>query len=494
MIDSIALGLAAGLLALQSQVPIQGGFRDPAPPKASELEEVEPPVPLAYDELTIHAAPRPLDPSAVTSDWPGFLGPGHDGRSPETHVVVPAGGPPVVWEMRRGSGYASPVVHGQYLVFTHREGASVHVDCLQAETGERFWRFTYPCDYRGHYIKNGGPRATPVIAGERVYVHGVEGMLHCLDLATGRVVWKRDLEKEFALGDGFFGVVASPIAVGGLLIQNLGAPNGPSVAAFDLETGRLVWGTGDQWGASCASPVLASVHGRPRVFVLTGGKSLPPTGGLMVLDPSTGAQDFSYPFRSRIYESVNGVSPVVAQERVFLTASYGTGSACLALDGEGGFEELWRTRRIGVQFSNPIAVGGHVYLIDGISDRPGAIVCLDSKSGAELSRTDLYWDETVVDEGVEKHLSFSIGEGSMIHVDGRFLCLGDNGHLLWLDCSPEGTEVLARASLFRASESWSPPVLSRGLLYVCQNNREHLGVARAPARLLCYDLRGDGAR
>ena len=126
---------------------------------------------------------------------------------------------------------------------------------------------------------------------------------------------------------------------------------------------------------------------------------------------------------------------------------------------------------------------GHLYMIDGLSDRMGAVVCLDPKTGAELSRTDLGWEETVFYRGRDTSVSFSVGQGSLLVADGRVLCLGDNGHLLWLEVSPAGTKVLARCSLFRASETWTPPVVSRGLLFVCQNTRERFG--RDPASPRC---------
>ena len=448
--------------------------------------------PRDYPALRFHAPPKPLAADAITQDWPGFLGPERDGRSRETKLALrwPEEGPPLVWEMERGSGYASPAVAGGRLVFTHRTGDEAHIDCLEAETGRRTWRFSYPCSFRSRYISNSGPRSTPVISDGRVYVHGVEGTLRCFDLESGKVVWQRDLQTELGLEDDFFGVVSSPLVVGDLLIQNVGAPGGPSVAAFDKTNGRTVWGTGDEWGSSCASPVLATVHGRPRLFVMAGGDSRPPTGGLMVMDPTTGALDFTYRFRSRTYESVNASSPIVAGDRVFLTTSYGVGSAMLELGKKSGFRELWKNRHLGIQFSNPIFDQGFVYVIDGVSGRAGSVICIDPADGEELMRSDLYWNETVERDGVEETLSASVGEGSLLWADGHFLCLGDGGHLLSLQLSPTGGKVIARAPLFHASESWTPLVLSRGLLYVCQNNRDRFG--GAPPRLLCYDLRAEG--
>jgi outer membrane protein assembly factor BamB len=462
--------------------------RDPAPPVVRELPPIAAPEAKATDGLTFHRAPAPLAADAVSEEWPAFLGPRRDGHTRETRLAKswPAEGPPLVWELRTGRGFSSPVVAEGRLVFAHRQGNGIHVDCLEPETGRRFWRHSIPCEYEDRYISNAGPRSTPAIADGFVYVHAVEGELLCLELATGRVRWQRDTHREFALPLDFFGVVSSPLVAGELLIQNLGTP-GPCVAAFDRRTGKLVWGAGPKWGPSCASPVLGRIAGEERLFVLAGGESRPPTGGLVVLDPASGRVEHEYPFRSKLIESVTGSSPVLAGNRVFLSASYGTGSACLEATESGGFRELWTDRHIGLQFSSAVFEGGVLYLVDGVADRSGALVALDPSSGKELSRTELVWEEKVAQDGKESEHSFTVGEGSLLHADGKLLCLGDNGHLLWLDASPSGAKVLARAWLFGANESWTPPVVVRGLLYVRQTKEERFG--DDPPRLLCYDLR-----
>ncbi len=482
------LALTAGPTA---QEPAPPRFKDPAPPRVADLPEVAAPQAEAYPELRFVAAPKALPAGAIVEDWPGFLGPRRDGRSRETKLLSkwPDGGPRLVWSMVRGQGYASPAVARGRVVYPHRVRNETFIDCLEAETGRRFWRARYRTNYKGRYISDSGPRATPLIDGDRVYVHGVEGWLHCLELDTGRVLWKRDLAADFKLKDGFFGVVSSPLVFGDLLIINLGAPGGPSVAAFDKLRGHLVWGAGNVWGMSCASPVLGEVRGKTRLFVLTGGESRPATGGLMVIDPATGAVEHEYPFRSRIYESVNGASPVVADNRVFLTASYGTGSAALEADAKGRFDVLWKQRRFGLEFATPLYVNDHLWAVVGVRERAGGIVCVDPKTGEELSRTDLAWEEDVPYQGKTINNSFSVGNGCMIWADGAFLCLSDYGHLLRLDCKPDRAVVKDRATLFLASESWTPPVLSHGLLYVCQNRRERFGTE--PPRLLCFDLRAD---
>ncbi len=477
------LGLFQESTAAEARV-----FSDPAPPQIHKLPSIESPEPAPFGELVIHRPPGAFAEDAVIEDWPGFLGPRRDAHVHERPLALAFGdaGPALVWEMRRGEGFASPAIAGNRLVYTHRLGDEAVVECLEPETGRRYWRTTWPSTYRGRYIQDGGPRATPQIVGEHVFVHGVEGTLACLELATGRVLWKRHTSKEFGVGDDFFGVVSSPLAYGEFLIQNIGGPNGPCVAAFDRLTGKLVWGAGTDWGPSCAAPVFGTVRGEERLFVLAGGQSRPPTGGLLVLDPARRAVEFAHPFRSRTYESVNGSSPVLCGDRVFLSSSYGVGSTVLEA-GKSGWRELWSDRHIGLQFSTAVYEDGLLWAIDGVSGRVGALVALDPANGKELSRTDLTYSETFEHEGETITRDAKIGEGSLLHADGHFLVLGDGGHLLTVAATRTSVRVIAKQALFHAPHSWTPPVVSGGLLYVCQNTTDT--VDGTPPRLLCYDLR-----
>lgn len=453
----------------------------------------------AAQEPRFHAAPRALASDAVVEDWPDFRGPRRDGICRETKLVTEFGasGPPLVWELDTGASFASPVVAQGTLVFTYRAGRENRVDALEPETGKRLWRHAFPCAYVDRYIQNDGPRATPVVApalGEfpaAVYVHGVQGELFCLELASGRVLWQWNTSARFDVPQDFFGIVSTPLVRGERLILNVGAPKGPCVIALDRRTGELAWASeGPQWTASCASPVLATLGGKERLLVLAGGDSKPPAGGLLVLEPDTGKLVHAYPFRSRTYESVLAASPLPCGERVFLTAAYNTGSACLAARDDGTFTELWTDRHLGLEFSDPLYLGGKLYLLDGVRDRAGALVVLDPATGKTLARTELVWDEEVEKNGAKTTQAYTPGQGSLLALDEeKLLCLGDNGHLLVLALTPEGATVTSRAWLFRANETWTPPVVSHGLLYVVQTKKER-GGGHGP-RLLCYDLRDE---
>jgi len=151
--------------------PAAKQFSDPAPPKVTSTDDRAAAKPQPNPLGTFHQAPKPLSQKAETTDWAGFLGPEHNPISAETNVLQSfgKGGPPLVWEMAKGTGYSSPAIQGDYLVYLHRQSSQEVVEALHPETGKRYWRYLYDTDFEDRYGYNNGPRASPVIAGERVY-------------------------------------------------------------------------------------------------------------------------------------------------------------------------------------------------------------------------------------------------------------------------------------------------------------------------------------
>jgi outer membrane protein assembly factor BamB len=437
---------------------------------------------LARGQARVVGKPKPLPAGAVTHDWTSFLGPTHNAVSTETKLsrTLPV---PLVWEFPKGTSYSSPAIAGDRLMFIHRVGDEEVVECMDALTGASRWNLKYGTVFEDRYGYNNGPRSSPVIDGTRVYTMGAEGKLHCLDLASGKVIWKKDLRADYKVPQDFFGTAGTPLVEGRLLIINVGAPNGPTVVGLDTSTGKEVWRAGTAWGPSYASPVPAVIHGQRRVFVFAGGESNPPTGGLMSIDPATGKVDFSFPWRSRSYESVNASCPVVFDDKVFISASYRTGGALVQVNPDFTHKVLWTTQEFGLHFNTPIHRDGYLYGFDGRNEPDASLACVDVATGKVVWRETPEWQENF---GGRQQL-VSTFRGTLMAVDGRYLCLGELGHLLWLDLSPKGYKELARTWLFPARESWALPVLSHGLLYVVQNTRE-LTRVNGP-RLLCYDLR-----
>ena len=434
-----------------------------------------------------HTKPRPLARDAVTHDWTSFLGPAHNATSTETRLsrTLP---PPLVWESAKGTSYTSPAVVADRLLFVHRVGDEEIVECMHAETCARQWTFRYATDFEDRYGYNNGPRSSPVIDSDRVYTLGAQGQLHCLDLKSGKLVWGRSISREYKVPQDFFGTASTPLIEDKLLILNVGAPGGPCVVGLDKTTGREVWRAGKEWGPSYASPVPAVVHGKRRIFVFAGGESTPPTGGLLSIDPATGRVDFSFPWRSRSYESVNASCPVVFDNKVFVSASYRTGGALLEVRPDFTHRVIWTTQEFGLHWNTPIYRNGFLYGFDGRNEPDASLACLDAASGKVVWRATPEWNETFTVGGTRREQLLGAYRGSLLAVDGQFLCLGEMGHLVWMDLTPKGYKELSHAWLFAARESWTLPVLSRGLLYVVQNTRDV--ITGTGPRLLCYDLRG----
>lgn len=462
--------------------------KDPAPPKLLEPGPAGALKAKPHPATTFRAKPKPLKAGAKTEDWPQFLGPRRNMVSGETGLLkeFPANGPKLVWEFEKGTGYSSPTIADGKLVYPHRLANEERVECLDPESGQAYWSFAYPTDFSDRYGYNNGPRASAAIDGERVYAYGAQGKLHCLRLTDGALLWKRDIAAEFGVPQDFFGTASTPLVEGERLVINVGAPGGPTVAAFDKTTGRLQWGAGEEWGPSYASPVAADIHGKRKVFVFAGGESRPPTGGLMMIDMETGNLDFSFPWRSKSYESVNASTPVVAGNEVLVSATYRAGAALLRVKPDFSLEKAWESSELDLHWTTAMEKDGYFYAFAGRNEPDAVLRCVERKTGATVWSKVLEWDEEVVVNLQKRSISASPFRGSLMRVDGRWLAQGEWGHLLWLDLSPEGVKVDARTKLFFARESWSPPVVCRGLLYVSQNTR---GFDGKPPRLLCFDLR-----
>ena len=142
-------------------------------------------------------------------DWNAFLGPTGDSKSKETGLIVPwpKTGPKVVWQKRLSESYGiGSVSNGRYYQFDFENGKAI-LTCLESETGKHIWDYSYDSSYQDLYGYNSGPRCSPIVDGDRVYIYGVEGMLHCVHAVTGKKIWAVDVSKDFGVIQNFFGVV-----------------------------------------------------------------------------------------------------------------------------------------------------------------------------------------------------------------------------------------------------------------------------------------------
>src|SRR5687768_6911263 len=142
----------------------------------------------------------------LADDWPQFLGPNANGTSAEKGLIdsFPDAGPPLLWDKDVGTGYSAPSVRRGKLVLHHRIKDEEIVEAFNAADGKTLWRYTYPSTFVDPYRYSNGPRCTPLLTADRCYTFGAEGKLICLDLATGKLIWQRDTQKDWEVPEAFF--------------------------------------------------------------------------------------------------------------------------------------------------------------------------------------------------------------------------------------------------------------------------------------------------
>ena len=399
---------------------------------------------------------------ASAADWPTFLGPASDGTSAETGIIKPwhKNGLKKVWECDLGLGYAAPVIADGKLYHCDRFDDSIRLTARDAVTGKFLWKYEYPTAYEDMYGYDAGPRACPVVDGDRVYLYGPEGVLVCVSTA-GKEVWKVETRKSYFFHQNFFGVGSVPLVDGDLLIVAVGGsekvprpddfrtvkPNGTALVAFDKKTGVVKWTGGDEL-ASYASPTIATLDGKRTGLYFE-------RGGLLAFDPQTGKTEFRYPWRSKLLESVNASNPVVVGNKVLLTECYGPGAALLEVKA-GKAKDLWNDkeketvdRSMAAHWNTPIHVNGFVYGSSGRHAEDADVRCI------ELATGDLKWRQ--------KRTTRS----SLTLVDGHFVCLSEFGELSLLKVNPEKYDAVSKYEVPELPyPCWAAPVVSNGLLYV----------------------------
>jgi len=373
---------------------------------------------------------------AQSEDWPQFLGPGRNGvySGPS-----PQSGPAAIWKIDVGQGFSGPVVaRGRVILFHRRENRAI-VESLDAATGKRVWLAEYPTDYRDDFGFDEGPRATPAIAGDKIYTFGAEGVLQSLDFATGKRIWSVDTREKFGTDKGFFGAVCSPLVENGRVLMNVGGPKGAGVVAFDAASGKTLWtATNDEAGYS--APVTTTINGARHALFFT-------HAGLVDIDPETGKIRFQFPWRSRSHASVNAAAPVVAGNLVFLSASYGTGATLLQIDGAGA-KQLWASDdALSSHYSTSVYREGYLYGYHGRQEYGQSLRSVELKTGKVQWNVD------------------GFGAGTVTLAGDRLLLVRENGELVLAPASPKEFKPSVHAQLLPAVVR-AYPALADGRLYV----------------------------
>ena len=210
----------------------------------------------------------------LASDWPQYRGPNRDGRSSETDLLKswPDSGPEVLWRSTLGSGYSGMAVVDDRVFTMFGDQGDEYAAAFDAATGEELWRFKMGRNLRND--QGNGPRATPTVDGDLVFVMGARSKLYALEVATGELRWGMNLEKELGAKVPEWGTATSPLIEGQYLIVDVAGRTDHGVVAFDKETGEELWEHKLPWGGY-APPATYEVDGRQYVVIAaTGGGKL----------------------------------------------------------------------------------------------------------------------------------------------------------------------------------------------------------------------------
>jgi len=357
--------------------------------------------------------------TATAADWPNFLGPNHNGSSPEKGLLTtwPAGGPKVLWKVEGGDGYSGIAVVGKRAYTMVGRGDDEFAIALDVADGKEVWkRRTGELFTEAH---GNGPRATPAVDGDFVYFQSASGPLVCLKTADGSVVWEHDLLKEFKAKNITWGLCASPLIEGDLVIAIPGA-TGAGVAAFNKKDGKVVWKTSDD-KAAYASPMAVTVDGKRQIIFFT-------AAGLLTVAADSGKELWRMPWVTDY--DVNIATPLVIGDQLFVSSGEKVGCALLKLKGTDAPGTTWESKGercvMMTYWANAVAHDKHLYGLSGEYNKQSTLACVDLATGKAT------WTEP------------RFGLGALTLADGHLFMVTITGDLVLAPANSKKYEEKAR--------------------------------------------------
>ena len=408
-----------------------------------------PPVRLSADDA--HSDDGELDPA---SDWPEFRGPLRDGIVRNGSLKSVSGelpdwekSPPrQIWRHPIGGGMGSFAVVGQRALTLEQRGEDEAVVCYDFDTGRELWSRRAPGHFN-NFAAGEGPRSTPTVAGNRVYVLGAVGRLRCLDLKSGEEIWSRDTLADSGAPNPIYGTAVSPLVYNNLVVINAGGKQNKAVIAYDAHKGDIVWAQGNG-SAQYVSPQVAKLDGATQILIYDG---FGPKG----LQPQTGAELWRYDWSN--VPKIHCSQPLAIDDRhVMISSGYGRGSVLLHIEQSASgwsCEPVWTSRDMKMKFNPGVFYQGHIYGID-----EGILACIDAKEGRRKWKGGRY------------------GFGQTLLVEDLLLVQAESGDLAVVAASPDAYREITRFTPLNG-KTWNIPVLCRGRLLL-----------RNEAEAVCYEL------
>lgn len=377
--------------------------------------------------------------SASAGEWPQILGPARNGVAQQETLGDWTNKPPqTAWTAKAGAGYGGVAIANGAVVVFHRVGEHERLEAFDLAKGRSLWKADFAASYRGGIDPDLGPRTVPLIAGERVFAYGAGGDMLCVRLKTGEKLWSRALASDYEAPDGYFGAGSSPIVAENRLWINVGG-KGAGIVALDLATGETRFRGTDEL-ASYSSPTYASINGNESLVFVTRYKCLG-------IDPKSGDVQFRFPFGKR-GPTVNAATPLVFDDRLFVSASYGVGARLMKFTGREPTAVWENDTSMSSQYTTCVFHQGYLYGVDGREDVGDAnLRCIEAASG------DVQWKED------------GFGIAHVILVGDRLLVVRQNGEILQAPATPKGFTPSGTAQLVKGTIR-ALPALAQGRLVV----------------------------
>lgn len=412
---------------------------------------------------------------ALAEDWPEWRGKGRRGIWNESNIVdsFPDKGLTVAWRTPVRGGFAGPAVAAGRVFVTDFERSSgtkgiERALCLGEKTGTILWTREWDADYQGISYAT-GPRATPTVDGDRVYVVGGTGRLLCLNARTGDVLWQKDYVKDYRMQMPIWGIASAALIDGNRLIAIVGGQPDAKVMAFDKMTGKEIWrALPSDSEQGYAQPVIVDAGGMRQLIIWH------PTAAAS-LDPATGKVLWQQPFR--INMGMTLATPVSSGPHLLFSSFY-NGSMLLELAGEtarmvwkGKSDSEINTDGLHAVVNTPVIDGDYIY---GICSY-GQFRCLNLKTGERV------WETMEVTKERARWAS-----GFIVRHGDRYFINNDRGELIIAKLSPRGYQEISRATLIKPTSdsrnrrelgavNWSHPAYANRHI-VARNDEEIISV------------------
>jgi outer membrane protein assembly factor BamB len=372
--------------------------------------------------------------SQTSTRW---RGPNGNGIYSETGLLKkwPAEGPQIVWHFDGlGEGHSSPAFAHNMIYLSGMAGKTGMIYALDMN-GKLQWKAPYSEEFHESYP---GSRATPVIAGDLLYIYSGKGVLTCMDAKNGKVKWQKDVFKDFDGRNIKWGVTETVLVDDDLVYVTPGGKKN-NVVALNRQNGNLVWSSPGKGELSAyCSPLLVELPTRKLVVTMTAGH-------IIGLDAKDGKMLWSHPQSNR--HEVHANTPVYHNGELFCFSGYGQGGVKLTLSGDGStVKKEWFNGNLDGRMGGMVLLNGYLY---GSGDNNRQWRCVDWKTGEE------------------KYASTDLGKGVVIAADGMLYCYSERGELGLVRATPESFALVSKTNVGLGSgQHWSHPVIHEGKLYL----------------------------